>query len=101
MLQLNQGGVRSLCDEPDLDLGTHRGVRLPPAVEVPADHETLRRFPHQHPSHIGFRAGLAQLLPTPPPAPPPPRPPPPPPSRGVGWGAPPAPGRAVERPRGR
>src|SRR5215813_14904887 len=45
MFQLYQGRIRSLRDEPDLDLGTHRGVRLPLAVEVPADHEALRRFP--------------------------------------------------------
>src|SRR5262245_18973030 len=65
MLQLYEGGIRSLRDEPDLDLGTHRGVRLPLAVEIPADHETLRRFPHQHLANIGLRAVLAQFVPAP------------------------------------
>src|SRR5262247_2155116 len=65
MLQLHQGRIRSLRDEPDLNLGTHRGVRLPLAVEVPADHEALRRFPRQDLAHIGLRAVLAQFVPAP------------------------------------
>src|SRR6516162_3984697 len=65
MFQLHQGSIRYLRDEPDFDLGAHRGVRLPLAVEVPADHETLRRFPHQHLADIGLRAVLAQLVPAP------------------------------------
>src|SRR5262249_59247158 len=65
MPQLPQVGILSLRDEPALDLGPHCGVRLPLAVEVPADHETLRRFPHQDLAYIGLRAVLAQLVPAP------------------------------------
>src|SRR5262249_2802941 len=68
MLQLHQGRIRSLRDEPDLDLGTHRGVRLPLAVEVPADHEALRRFPHRPLSPHRFRAPPPPLVPPPAPA---------------------------------
>src|SRR5215470_16484609 len=65
MLELHQGRLRPLRDEPDLDLRAHGGVRLPVAVEVPADHETLRRFPHQHLAHIGLRSVRAQFVPAP------------------------------------
>src|SRR5262249_7270342 len=67
MLQLHQGGIRSLRDEPDLDLGTHCGVLLPLAVEVPADHETLRRSSHHDlPSDTYCTAVFAHFTPPPP-----------------------------------
>src|SRR5262249_56733009 len=66
MLELHQGRLRSLRDEPDFDLGAHRGVRLPVAVDVPADDETLRRVPHPYPSPIRFAARPARIRTTPP-----------------------------------
>src|SRR5262249_55075380 len=65
VLQLHQRRMRPLGNEPDLDFGAHGEIRLPVAVEVPADDETLRRLPYQHPADVGLRAVLAQLVPAP------------------------------------
>src|SRR5262249_62314465 len=56
VLELDAGRVRSLGDEAHLDLGAHIRVRLPIAVDVPAHHETVRRFPDPELSPAAARA---------------------------------------------
>src|SRR5690349_18769611 len=63
VLQLDSRDVGALGDEPHLDLGADRRVRLPLAVDVPGHHEALRRLPHDDLADVGARAVLGDLVP--------------------------------------
>src|SRR5437868_1499556 len=47
VLELHARRVGALGNELDLDLGAHRRIGLPLAVDVPGHHEALRRLPDQ------------------------------------------------------
>src|SRR4029079_3933604 len=63
VLELDTGGVRAVRNESDLDLGAHRGIGLPFAIDVPAHDETTRRLPHDDLAHVRPGAVLRDLVP--------------------------------------
>src|ERR1700674_2956225 len=62
VLELDPRRVLPVGQKPHLDFGAHARVRLPLAVDVPAHHEAVRRFPHLDGSDVDARAVLAELV---------------------------------------
>src|SRR6185369_8641635 len=63
MLERHGRAASGLGVEAHLDLGHERRVELPLRVELPAQHEAVRRLPDQHAAPVGLAAVLAALVP--------------------------------------
>jgi hypothetical protein len=67
VLQLDRGLLRSVGGEAHLDLAgvVGVGVELPLAVDLPGDHQPVRRLPGQHAAPVALAAVDAPLVPAP------------------------------------
>src|SRR5262249_49785443 len=65
VLQLDCGLSGTRLAEPDLDLAGVRGIRveLPSPVDLPGDHQPVRRLPGHHPTPAALAAVDAALVP--------------------------------------
>src|SRR5215470_4372683 len=63
MFKFDQRRVRAFDRETHLDLRANNRIRLPVAVDIPADDEAVRRIPEENLADGGLRAVLAGLVP--------------------------------------
>src|SRR5262249_3155408 len=63
MFKFDQRRVRTFDRETHFDLRADGRIRLPMAVDIPADDEAVRRLPKENLADGGFRAVLAGLVP--------------------------------------